>query len=189
MDGTREAARQRALSQTADRPAPQRRLCPLCTSGYTGRKRGEVVRSRTTALQMHTHQWLASFGNPGNGRYREELHRAVAAIQSYVQAHGFPEARALLRLDGQYGTGAVLADLTGLSYVTRGKDYRLLDRASVQTRLHLPPDQQLMQLESGICCALYDCKHQDTIAHGMQSEQALHARFVQRQRVPGSISE
>src|SRR5947209_10698843 len=42
VDGTREAARQRALPQTADRPAPQRRLRPLCAPGYTGRKRGEV---------------------------------------------------------------------------------------------------------------------------------------------------
>ena len=67
VDGTREAARQRALPHTPDRPAPQRRLRPLCAPGYTGRKRGEVVRTRTTVLQMHTHQWVASFGNPGNG--------------------------------------------------------------------------------------------------------------------------
>jgi hypothetical protein len=57
VDGTREAARQRALPQTADRPPAQRRLRPLCAPGYTGRKRGEVVRSRTTVLQAHTHQW------------------------------------------------------------------------------------------------------------------------------------
>ena len=48
-------------------PAPQRRLRPLCAPGYTGRKRGEVVRTRTTVLQAHTHQWLATFGNSGNG--------------------------------------------------------------------------------------------------------------------------
>jgi hypothetical protein len=66
VDGTREAARQRALPKSADRPAPQRRLRPLCAPGYTGRKRGEVVRTRTTVLQMHTHQWVASFGNPSN---------------------------------------------------------------------------------------------------------------------------
>src|SRR5258707_12639255 len=46
VDGTREAARQRALPRTEDRPAPQRRLRQLCAPGYTGRKRGEVVRSR-----------------------------------------------------------------------------------------------------------------------------------------------
>jgi hypothetical protein len=57
VDGTREVARQRALPLTADRPAPQRRLRPLCAPGYTGRKRGEVVRTRTTILQAHTHQW------------------------------------------------------------------------------------------------------------------------------------
>jgi hypothetical protein len=124
-DGTREAARQRALPKTADRPAPQRSLRPLCAPGYTGRKRGEVVRTRTTVLQAHTHQWLATFGNPGNGEYREELRCAVAAIQAYLKAHDVPEERALLRLDGQYGTGAILSDLAGRAVVTRGKDYQL----------------------------------------------------------------
>src|SRR5215469_3194844 len=160
VDGTREAARQRALPQTPDRPAPQRRLRPLCAPGYTGRKRGEVVRTRTTALQMHTHQWVASFGNPGNGQYREELRWAKTTIQTYVKAHSFSEERTLVRLDGQYGTGAVISDLADFSYVTRGKDYRLLDRADIQTRLHLPADQHLKSAESGICRALYDCPDQ-----------------------------
>ena len=35
VDGTREAARQRALPKSPDRPAPQRRLRPLCAPGYT----------------------------------------------------------------------------------------------------------------------------------------------------------
>src|SRR5260370_39060892 len=73
VDGTREAARQRALPKTADRPDPQRRLRRLCAPGYTGRKRGEVVRSRTTILQAHTHQFLGPFGKPGNGEYRAGL--------------------------------------------------------------------------------------------------------------------
>ncbi|GHO97433.1 hypothetical protein KSF_074810 [Reticulibacter mediterranei] len=143
VDGTREAARQRALPQTPDRPAPQRRLRPLCAPGYTRRKRGEIVRTRTTVLQMHTHQWVASIGNPGNGQYREELRRAKAAIQTYIKAHDFPAERTLVRLDGQYGSGAVVADVSDLSYVTRGKDYKLLDRADIQARLHLPADQHL----------------------------------------------
>jgi len=160
VDGTREAARQRALPQTPDRPPPQRRLRPLCAPGYTGRKRGEVVRTRTTVLQMHTHQWVASFGHPGNGQYREELRRAKAAIQTYLKAHNFPAERTLLRLDGQYGTGAVICDVDDFSYVTRGKDYSILDRADVQARLHLPADQHLLSAESGICHALYDCPDQ-----------------------------
>jgi hypothetical protein len=84
----------------------------------------------------------------------------VAAIQSYVQAHSFPEGRAILRLDGPYGTGAVVSALAGFSSVTRGKDYRLLDQAEIQARLHRPSDQQLTQPESGICRALYDCPDQ-----------------------------
>src|SRR5437868_9329896 len=157
VDGTREAARQRARPQTADRPEPERRLRPLCAPGYTGRKRGEMVRSRTTVLQAHTHQFLGTFGNPGNGEYRAELRRAVTAIQSYLVAHHHPEERVLLRLDGQYGTGAVLTDLAGLPFVMRGKDYEILKRAEIQARLKLPPDQHLAHPESGMVRALYDC--------------------------------
>ncbi|HEU5377582.1 MAG TPA: hypothetical protein VFV38_19335 [Ktedonobacteraceae bacterium] len=160
VDGTREAARQRALPQTPDRPTPQRRLRPLCAPGYTRRKRGEVVRTRTTVLHMHTHQWVASFGHPGNGQYREELRRAKAAIQAYIKAHDFPAERTLVRLDGQYGTGAVVSDVADLSYATRGKDYKLLDRADIQARLHLPADQHLSSAESGICRVLDDCPDQ-----------------------------
>src|SRR5437588_5534797 len=157
IDGTREAARQRALPKTADRPEPSRRLRPVCAPGYTGRKRGEVVRTRTTVLQAHTHQWLATFGNPGNGEYRKELRRAVETIQSYLRAHQLPEARTLLRLDGLYGTGAVLADLLGFPFVMRGKDYGVLDQPAVQTRLHLPADQRFTLPESSLIRTLYDC--------------------------------
>lgn len=48
----------------------------LVAPGYTGRKRGEGVRTRTTILQVHTHQWLGTFGEPGNGDLRGELQRA-----------------------------------------------------------------------------------------------------------------
>lgn len=157
VDGTREAARQRALPQTADRPAAQRRLRPLCAPGYLGRKRGEVVRTRTTVLQAHTYHWLGTFGNAGNGDYRGELRRAVAAIHGYLTRHQVSPAHAVVRLDGQYGTGAVLTDLAGLAYVTRGQDYHLLDREEVQARLHLPPGQQVTHPESGTVRTLYDC--------------------------------
>ena len=57
IDGTREAARQRALPQTEDLPAASRRLDDVCAPGYTGRKRGEVVRTRTVVSQAHSYQW------------------------------------------------------------------------------------------------------------------------------------
>ncbi len=60
-------ARQRALPHTPDLPAPSRRLNAVCAPGYLGRKRGEVVRTRTTVLQAHTSQWMGTFGEKGNG--------------------------------------------------------------------------------------------------------------------------
>jgi hypothetical protein len=157
IDGTRQAARQRALPQTEELPSPQRRLKQVCAPGYTGRKRGEVVRTRTVVSQAHSYQWLGSFGNAGNGHYREELRRALTAIRSYLEAHQLSPSCALLRLDGQYGTGAVITDLTGFCFVMRGKDYSVLDRPEVQSRLHLPADQQFSHSESGLVRRLYDC--------------------------------
>src|SRR6266699_3005130 len=100
-----------------------------------------LIRTRTVISQAHRFQWLGSFGNRGNGRYREELRKGLAALARYLAAYQLPQARTLLRLDGQYGTGAVLADLGGFAFVTRGKDYRVLDHPLVQARLHLPPHQ------------------------------------------------
>jgi hypothetical protein len=157
IDGTREAARQRALPQSEDLPPAFRRLDGVCAPGYTGRKRGEVVRTRTVVAQAHSYQWLGSFGNRGNGRYREELRQALRAITRYLSAHQLPQARALLRLDGQYGTGAVLADVADFAFVTRGKDYTVLDHPLVQTRLHLPPDQIQQRPESQTVRSLYNC--------------------------------
>src|SRR5579864_3824021 len=89
VDGTRQAARQRALPSTPDLPAVQRRLDQVCAPGYTGRKRGEVVRTRTTVLQVHTSQWIGTFSGTsgaGNGDYRGELRQAMKAISAYMQA-------------------------------------------------------------------------------------------------------
>jgi hypothetical protein len=157
LDGTREAARQRALPQGEDLPPAFRRLDEVCAAGYTGRKRGQVVRTRTVISQAHTYQWLGSFGNRGNGRYREELRQGLSAITGYLTAHQLSKGRALLRLDGQYGTGAVLTDLAGFAFVTRGKEYTVLDHPLVQARLHLPPDQFQQRPESQMVRSLYDC--------------------------------
>jgi hypothetical protein len=54
IDGTREATRQRALPQTDELPPAFRRLDDVCAPGYRGRKRGEVVRTRTTVAQAHS---------------------------------------------------------------------------------------------------------------------------------------
>jgi len=63
IDGTRQVARQRALPSTPDLPPAHRRMDEVCAPGYTGHKRGEVVRTRTTILQAHSHQWMGTFGH------------------------------------------------------------------------------------------------------------------------------
>jgi hypothetical protein len=107
--------------------------------------------------QAHSYQWLGTFGNRGNGRYREELRKGISAIGRYLTTHHLPQERALLRLDGQYGNGAVLSDVAGFAFVTRGKEYSLLDHPSVSARLHLPPDQEQQRPESQMVRSLYDC--------------------------------
>ena len=128
VDATRQAARQRALPCDPALPAARRRLEAVCAPGYTGRKRGEVVRTRTTALQMHTRQWIGTYAGKGNGDYRDELASALQSITTYLQHFALPPEVALVRLDGHYGDAAVIAQLmlAGVYLVTRGRGYHLL---------------------------------------------------------------
>jgi hypothetical protein len=159
IDGTKKAARQRALPKLADLPEAHRRFDRVCAPGYLGRKRGEVARTRTTVLQAHSHHWLGTFGGPGNGDYRAELARACEAIISYAGWLCMPLSRFLVRLDGLYGTTAVLRPLllAGLGAIVRWKDYGLLDLPCVAARLKEPPDTQTTHPESGTQRSLFDC--------------------------------
>lgn len=73
-----------------------------------------------------------------------------------MQVQSIPLSQAVVRLDGQYGNGAIVADLARLAYVMRGKDYDLLDLETVQARLAQLPDQQITRPETGTCRALFD---------------------------------
>lgn len=159
VDGTRQAARQRAVPQIEEVPAVQRRLDEVCAPGYLGRKRGEVVRTRTTAIQAHTHQWIGTFGGAGNGDYRGDLLQVGEAIRAYLTAQHLPFSQGVIRLDGQYGNGAIVEDLAGLGlgYMMRGKDYNLLALPQIQARLALPPNQQTTHPETGTSRSLFDC--------------------------------
>ena len=159
VDGTRQAARQRALPQTDALPAPHRRFDQVCAPGYQGRKRGEVLRTRTVVLQAHTHQFLGTFGGPGNGDYQGELRRAIAVIASYATQLGLSPASMLVRLDGLYGDAAPLLDVlsAGLDVITRSRAYHLLDLDLVQQTLARPPDHVSTHETSHMQRSLYDC--------------------------------
>ncbi len=74
-------------------PPAHRRFEQVCATGYGGRKRGEVVRTRTTVLHGATSHWLATFSGVGNGDLTAELVRALQAIITYAQLRCFPSRR------------------------------------------------------------------------------------------------
>jgi hypothetical protein len=133
-------------------------MTKVCAPGYLGRKRGEVVRTRTTVLQAHTQQWLGSFSGAGNGDYSAELDAACRVIVTYLQAKGLTPAQALLRLDALYGNASPLARVqrAGLGFVTRGRDYHLLDHPKVQARLAQPCDVSVQHPETQVRRELFD---------------------------------
>ena len=159
VDGTRQAARQRALPHLPTLPEPHRRLTQVTAKGYTGRKRGEAVRTRTVLLQSHTHQFLGTFGGPGNGDLRGELQRACQVARMYATSQQLDLARILIRLDGGYGDTAVLSDFLalGLGLIGRSRDYALLGRPEVLAVLSRPPSVRCTHPESGATRDLYDC--------------------------------
>jgi len=158
VDATRQAARQRALPCDPALPAARRRLDAVCAPGYRGRKRGEVVRTRTTALQMHTRQWVGTYGGRGNGAYRGELASALRAITTYLKHFAFPPEMALVRLDGQYGDATVIAQLilAGVYFVTRGRGYLLLEHPQIQRVLAHPPTASVTRMNTGQVVELFE---------------------------------
>ncbi len=83
----------------------------MCAPGHKGRRRGEVVRTRTVVNQAHTHQHLGTYGNKDNGLYQDELTLALQAILIYLKQFDLPIEMAVVRLDGLYGDFAVIAQL------------------------------------------------------------------------------
>ena len=135
LGGFRHRWHARGRSPTGFASDSRPAACPEtlgCTSALLATPGASVGKSSARAplfQQAHSYQWLGSFRQP---RQRAlpggTAPGAWRLFSRYLAAHQFPQERALLRLDGQYGTGAVLADLAGFCVVMRGKDYQLLDQ-------------------------------------------------------------
>jgi hypothetical protein len=190
IDGTREAARQRKLPTGAELPVAKRRLDALCGPGYLGHRRGEVVRTRTTVLQMHTRQWLGSFGGRGNGDYRGELQSAVQAVTAYLTAWELPTASAIVRVDGQYGDSTVIADIvaSGVQIVVRKRGYRILAHPLVQAALAQDPVARITTRESQVTYEVFDLP-QMLLEDGTTSVRLLLTRRAWKQGQPISVGK
>src|SRR6266702_5927058 len=158
VDATRQAARQRALPCDPALPGAKRRLDAVCAPGYRGRRRGEVVRTRTTALQIHTRQWVGTYAGKGNGDYRGELASALRAITAYLKHFAFPPEMALIRLDGAYGDATVVAQLllAGTPFVTRWRGYLLLEHPQIQRVLAHAPTASMTRMNGGVVVELFE---------------------------------
>lgn len=147
--------------------------------GSPGGKRGEVVRSRMSALTIHTHQWIFTAGGAGNGAPEEEVSSAVERIKRYLQGLGLAESTALLRLDGQFGSPVFLRLLyaSGLFFVTRRIGSHLLQRPEVQATLSLAPTAQVPGLDPDQPQELFDRGVLDL------DEQGLRGRVIVLRRI------
>jgi hypothetical protein len=170
VDGTREVARQRRLPTSPDLPAVRRRMREVCAVGYPGRKRGQVVRSRMTALNIHTHQWLFTCGGAGNGKPEEELRHCLECISRYLQSFQLPPEMALVRLDGQFGIPMFLRILQQFpgGFVTRSLSYHLLQLPGVQAILSLPPTAQVAGLSPDQPLWLFDVGEVEVDEEGLR---------------------
>jgi hypothetical protein len=150
IDGTVCAVRQRAIASDAKNDPPAvRRSEGACAPGYRGRKRGEVIRNRTTVCVAQTGEWLGSYGSAGNGEAKRELERCCGVIVRYLQQQGLAVGQGLVRLDGLYGMAGLVSvvQATGLGYILRCRDYQLLETESVKGRLERAVASDWQRLE------------------------------------------
>jgi hypothetical protein len=158
IDGTRQTMRQRSVVSGADHPPVRRRGHSLVAPGYTGRKRGEGVRTRTVVQQAHTREWLGTFGHAGNGERRGSLERACQAVCAYALARTLAFAQMVLRLDGEHGQWSDISVIVAhaLGYIVRCTLYSLLDLPQVVRVLAEQTPARFEQPETGTARAVYD---------------------------------
>lgn len=107
---------------------------------------------------MYTRQWIGTYAGRGNGDYRKELASALQAITTYLKHFALLPEAALVRLDGQYGDAAVIAQIicTGVYLVTRGRGYHLLEHPQIQQVLAHSPTASVTGMNTGESVELFD---------------------------------
>lgn len=158
LDPTKQTTLQRALPSDDERPAVQRSRAAAVAAGYSGRKRADAIRSRTTVLLTHTGQWVFTKGRPGNGHRTESLEAACTAIGSVLDILKLPRAMGVVRWDGEYGHAVYVARIVshGLGYLGRCVDYRLLYRPEVAAVLAQGSTIRMRHVDTGIEREVFD---------------------------------
>ena len=82
----------------------------------------------------------------------------------------------------------MLADVASFAFVTRGKDYHLLDHPLIQARLHLPPDQFQQRPESSMVRSLYDCPEIPVGPEGMPCRVVVATHPAGKKKSPVGVT-
>ena len=168
IDGTVCAVRQRTIAaDERNDPPVVRRSEGVCAPGYRGRKRGEVIRNRTTVCVAQTGEWLGRYGSAGNGEAKRELERCCGVIVRYLQQQGLGVGHGLVRLDGLYGIAAMVSvvQATGLGYILQYRDYHLLETVKVKGRLESADASDWHRIE-GSASQLLDLGYIEEVGRG-----------------------
>lgn len=137
LDPTVTTLRQRALPADDDLPEGKRRAAQTGAPGHKGRKRGDIQFRRVTVQHAGSGLWLHAHLSHGNGEGVVDLEWALDTIVETSHRLEHPLARALVRMDGEYGNVPWFTACRerGLPFMTRLNRSKLYDEPEVLARL------------------------------------------------------
>jgi hypothetical protein len=158
IDGTRQAVIQRSVPRGESYVGGKRRATQAVAPGYTGRRRGDAVRTRITVQQAHTSEWLGVFGAAGNGSLETLMEPVLRTVSKYLASRMWPMARTLLRFDGEHGRFPEVHRLvnSGMGFVVRGVVYSLLNDSRIRSALAAGTTVSLTHPDTGVTRQLFD---------------------------------
>jgi len=151
LDPTVTTLRHRALPSAEDLPEPVRRSEATGVPGHRGRKRGDIVHRRVTVQHSGSGAWLHAHLSSGNGDGVADLELALDTIGRTCDRLGHSRARALVRMDGEYGNvpSFTACRERNLPFVTRLNRPKLFDDPAVLDQLRQATWYQVPDSGSG----------------------------------------
>jgi|GEM_PF-1590195 len=133
FDPTMSALRQRALPPREGFPEPERRAQALGKPGRAGRKRGEIVFSRTALQHAATGLWLHMEVEAGQGNTRDQLRSAIDTVVHLCTLLEHSPEDAVTCLDGQWGGIPSITTFfeRNTRFITRCSRYHLLQEEAI----------------------------------------------------------
>jgi hypothetical protein len=118
------------------------------------------------------------------------LQAAVQAVTTYLTAWELSTASAIVRVDGQYGDSAVIADsvASGVQLVVRKRGYRVLEHPLVQAALAQEPVARITTRESQVTYEVFDLP-QMLLEDGTTSVRLLLTRRAWKRGAPISVGK